>query len=67
MIESQNQEILKHLSKGLTLTPYQALQFFGCLRLSARIRNLKDKVHKIHTTMISVNCKRVACYKLHRK
>jgi len=38
---SQNMLILKHLMSGKTITPLQALEKFGCLRLSGRIHNLR--------------------------
>ncbi len=61
----QTNVILEHLESGKTLTPLQALHFFGCLRLSARILDLKDAGHNIKTTMIKLSTgKRVAQYEL---
>lgn len=34
--------MLEHLKSGKTLTPIEALENFGCFRLSARIYELKD-------------------------
>lgn len=69
--ESQNKAILRHLKESKTITAYEALQFFGCLRLAARIKNLRDEGHDIATRMIPVKSekygfrdKRVAEYVL---
>lgn len=42
MTKPQNQQILDHLKTGKVLTPLEALDSFGCFRLSARIYELKD-------------------------
>ena len=70
-VVSQNTEILKHLKESKTITAIEALQFFGCLRLAARIKDLRDDGHDIATTMIPVKSqkygyrdKRVAEYVL---
>jgi hypothetical protein len=47
MSETQNQQILEHLKKGLTITPLLALNLFGCFRLSARIYDLRQDGHNI--------------------
>ena len=39
---AQNNEILSWLKTGKTLTPLDALNYFGCFRLSARIYDLKE-------------------------
>ena len=46
---SQNQEILKHLKEGKTITPLDALREFGCFRLAARIYDLRCKGYNILT------------------
>jgi hypothetical protein len=43
MTEAQNLQVLKYLQTGKILTPIEALYMFGCLRLAARIYELKDK------------------------
>ena len=53
-VVTQNNEILNHLKESKTITALEALQFFGCLRLAARIKNLRDDGHEIATTMIPV-------------
>ena len=40
-INSQNKQIASHLNSGKTITSLEALTLFGCLRLSARIFNLR--------------------------
>jgi hypothetical protein len=57
--ESQNRAILAHLRAGKTITPEQAIQLFGCFRLSARIHNLREmleaenKGETIHTERVA--------------
>lgn len=64
-MKSQNELILAHLKKH-TITPIQALELFGCLRLSGRIKNLRDQGYNIVTTMVwnGDQTKRFARYKL---
>lgn len=38
--QAQNAKILRYLQEGNTLTSIQALELFGCLRLSGRIYDL---------------------------
>jgi hypothetical protein len=40
-MQSQNMAILSHLKSGKTVTSLEALNLFGCLRLGARISELK--------------------------
>jgi hypothetical protein len=62
---SQKAEILQFLKTKRSLTPLEALRKFGCFRLAARIEELRDDGHRIHTTMIDVAPdKRVAAYLL---
>ena len=59
---SQTEAIQQHLLEGGSLTPIDALKLFGCFRLSARIKNLRDAGMSIETEMITVDRKRVAKY-----
>ena len=59
--ESQNDEILAYLLRGKKLTPLKALRKFGCLRLSARIYDLR-KIITIQCKMKEENGKRFAEY-----
>lgn len=61
---SQNDKILKHLQEGKSLTPIDALNQFGCFRLSARIKDLKQDGYEIKTDIIDNGEKRYASYKL---
>lgn len=63
-IKSQNKLILEHLEKGKTITQFEAIQKWACLRLAARINNLKERGHKIETEMIYSNGVRFGKYKL---
>jgi hypothetical protein len=49
---SQNKQILEYLKNGNSITPLTALEKFNCLRLSARILDLKDKGYNIKTEMV---------------
>ncbi len=42
-MKSQTERIKEHLKAGKTITPLSALYNFGCLRLGARIYDLKRK------------------------
>ena len=65
---NQNKQILKYLQTGNTLTPLSALQWFRCMRLSARVLELKDQGHDIRKEMVKVSSgKRVARYTLLKK
>lgn len=65
---SQSAKILAHLESGKSLTPLQALSLFGCNRLAARVLDLRNDGHPIHSRMITVDTRagtaRVAQYYL---
>ena len=46
---SQNAKILAHLKTGAPITPVGALKLYGCFRLSARIKDLREAGHNIVT------------------
>lgn len=50
--ESQNKLIRKHLESGKSISPLQALNEYGCLRLAARISDLKQQGMRIKSKMI---------------
>ena len=60
---SQSTRILTHLRRG-PITPLQALDKYGCLRLAARINDLRDRGHKIETEIVKAGDKRYARYRL---
>lgn len=64
MTETQNKLILDALKRGERITPLDALDRFGCLRLSGRICDLRRAGHRIKTHTVSENGKRYACYYL---
>jgi len=60
--ESQNALIKGWLLNGNSLTTLDALNMFGCFRLSARIANLREEGYDIVTEMVTINDKRIARY-----
>ena len=66
--KSQSHWILNYLKQNKSgITPLQALSMFGCLRLGARIYDLKQQGHDIKTEFVSENNKHFACYTLNKK
>jgi len=49
---TQREKILKWLLSGKTITSLQAILRFGCLRLSARIFEIRDMGHVIQTKSV---------------
>jgi hypothetical protein len=60
---SQNDKILAHLERK-PITPVQALSLYGCFRLAARIKDLREQGNTIITHIVSRNGKRFAMYAL---
>ena len=60
--KSQNKQIQSHLNRGWKLTPLQALQKYGCMRLAARIAELRDEGMNIITRKVTRNGKTYAEY-----
>ena len=44
---TKKSKVLEHFKSGNTLTPIQALELYGTMRLSAIVFNLKDKGYQI--------------------
>lgn len=62
---TQAQKILRDLKRGKRITPLDALKNYGCMRLAARIYDLKFAGHKIKERMKPVKGgKAVAEYRL---
>lgn len=61
---SQSDQILKALERGLAITPIGALRRFGCLRLAARIQDLRARGYNITTETAKANGKSFARYRL---
>jgi hypothetical protein len=49
----QNMQILEHLKSGRQITPIDALNSYGCMRLAARIHELRLEGWPIHTDMLA--------------
>lgn len=65
---TQCELILEHLENVGPLTPLDALNLFGCFRLTSRIWDLKQDGHNIQTQTKSLpNGKSVAVYSLVKK
>ena len=63
-MKSQNDRILAHMTRGKPITPMTALSRYGCLRLAARIAELKHRGHDIRTHMVRRGSKVFAAYRL---
>lgn len=63
---SQSLQILNHL-KRQPITPIEALNQYGCMRLAARINQLRYQGHLIETRMVEKGDKRFAEYRLVRR
>jgi hypothetical protein len=50
--ESQKKAILEHLQYGKSITPIEALNLYGCMRLADVVFKLKKKGYNIATNMI---------------
>ncbi len=64
---SQEKSILNHLKSGKTITPLEALDQYGCMRLAAVINNLRQQGHNILTEMINNDDKHYARYKYYKE
>jgi len=65
---TQCELILEHLETVGPLTPLEALNLFGCFRLTSRIWDLKQDGHDIQTATKQLpNGKSVAVYSLVKK
>ena len=67
--EAQSKQILEYLQKGNSLTPLEALKMFDCMRLGARVYDLKSQGHEIVTEMVKdeKSGKKYASYRLMEK
>ena len=62
--KNQTNRILRYLRTGRGITPLSALSRFGCMRLAARIEELKGAGIRINSRMMQRNGRRFACYSL---
>ena len=51
---NQTVRILAHLKSGKTITPIEALDKYGSLRLGARIYDLRQDGYQIHSKRVDV-------------
>lgn len=63
-LTNQKYQILNHLQSGKKITPLEALDQFGCMRLASRISELRDEGYPIETQMKANKEKRWAEYSL---
>ena len=59
---TQNEQIKQHLLKGMSLTALDSLRLFSCMRLAARISDLKKQGLIIHSVIVKSGKKRFAKY-----
>jgi len=60
---SQCSALLAYLKSGKVVTTRLAVERWECYRLSERVRELKARGHRIHSTMVRLpSGKRCACY-----
>ncbi|MGE9659228.1 helix-turn-helix domain-containing protein [Snodgrassella alvi] len=63
MMDSQSEQILKYLQAGNALTPLEALRKFNCLRLGARIYDLRQLGYQINSRLITdEHTKKTLCH-----
>jgi hypothetical protein len=65
--ESQNKRISEWFQLGFSLTPAEGWSRFGCLRLAARVKEIRNNGLDVKTEMITENGKRFANYYLYKK
>jgi hypothetical protein len=62
---TQTDQVLSYMRLWGSVTPLQAMHDIGCMRLAARIKDLRDRGYRIETrTIESKNGKRYASYRL---
>jgi hypothetical protein len=62
--KNQTTRILRYLKTGRGITPLSAFTRFKCMRLAARIEELRDSGVRINSRMMNRGGKRFACYSL---
>lgn len=51
--KSQTDRILEHMLAGNSITPLEALNKFGCLRLGARIADIKARGYLVYSEFVT--------------
>lgn len=59
---NQTQAIKDHLLKHNSITPLEALKKFGCMRLAARIRELRREGFSVQTAIVTKRGRRYGKY-----
>ena len=60
---SQKQKILNYMLRGNRITPLEALKYFQCERLAARIADIRNSGHDVKSEFITLSSgKRVKAY-----
>lgn len=62
MKRTQQDKILRQLLRGRAVDPISALRLFGCFRLAARIRDLRERGYNIKSAFAEEDGKRFARY-----
>lgn len=61
--QSQKQKILEYMLSGKRITPLEALHYWNCFRLGARIADLRADGHEIKSEfVVTPSGKRVKSY-----
>ena len=61
---TQTDTVLRHLQHVGPLTPLEALQLYGCFRLAARVKELRERGYNVVTDTGHANGKHYAIYRL---
>jgi hypothetical protein len=64
MTSTQTAQILTALREGAELTPLDALRLCGCMRLAARISDLRHQGHVIDSRLVKVGKGHVSAYRM---
>jgi hypothetical protein len=59
---TQTQQIRAHLLKNNSIDPMTALRKFGCMRLAARIEELRRSGFSVQTAIVTKNGRRYGKY-----
>jgi len=59
---SQTEQIRRHILKHNSITPLEALRKYGCMRLAARIRDLRKDGFSVQTAIVTRGDRRYAKY-----
>ena len=66
-MKAQTRSIRRYLKKGHRLTQLHALELFGCMRLSARIYDLRQSGVDVKSELVTENGKKFSAYYMEAK